>query len=167
MALFVWKRPRPTPIQSVAVVDEIQELEPASSATPFKIDVKAVKTVNKPSVSGGGASGVSMNVDGKEVSVGSSLGGRREVSRVRGYSVEDGVAVVDGDIVLGVPSTDAPSGFAELPRMALWQTSEIPYHIQPDVVQPGRILDASGLWAFRDCARDFACARIYSRAKSL
>jgi hypothetical protein len=58
------------------------------------------------------------------------------------FVVEDGVAVAQGDIVLGVPVTDEASGEALMPAMRLWPTSEIPFYIQPNVPSPDRIRQA-------------------------
>lgn len=64
------------------------------------------------------------------------------------YVLEDGLAVVEGDIVLGVPVDDgAPEeGQAVVPKMRLWPTRRIPYHIQPNLPDPDRVRQALALF---------------------
>jgi len=60
------------------------------------------------------------------------------------YRLEQGLMVVQGDMVAGVPSEDgAPeSGWVELSPVESWQNGVIPYHIQPGVPNPERIHQA-------------------------
>lgn len=60
------------------------------------------------------------------------------------YKIVDGMYIVQGDIMAGgiVPGDNPPpDGRVELDPLQLWG-NVIPYHIQPDVVNPGRIQDA-------------------------
>lgn len=66
------------------------------------------------------------------------------------FVVEDGHAVVEGDIVLGQPSQeDGPitEGHAVVPKMDLWPTRRIPYHIQPHLSDPDRVHQALALFS--------------------
>lgn len=61
------------------------------------------------------------------------------------YEIQsDGLVVVFGDIVLGVPKSEkmAAHGVVAPPALKLWDTVEIPYHIQPSVKNPERIKEA-------------------------
>lgn len=56
----------------------------------------------------------------------------------------DGLAIAYGDIILGTPTqeTKATHGVAAPPKLNLWQSSVIPYHIQPNLPNPERVLEA-------------------------
>jgi hypothetical protein len=60
------------------------------------------------------------------------------------FKVEDGLVTVAGDIVLGVPKTaDFPNqGWIDTPEFSIWESSEIPFHIQPALPNPERIYEA-------------------------
>lgn len=63
------------------------------------------------------------------------------------YRLEDGVAVVQGDIVIGEIVTEegaeAPdSGYVAMPSLKLWRSPVIPYYIQPSLRDPERVLHA-------------------------
>lgn len=61
------------------------------------------------------------------------------------YEIQaDGLVVTFGDIVLGAPKSEkmAMHGVIAPPVLKLWDTTEIPYHIQPTVKNPERILQA-------------------------
>lgn len=62
------------------------------------------------------------------------------------YTIDDGVAVTQGDIALGEFQPDALlkalSGAVKEPEIKLWPTREIPYFIQSEVSNKGRIQDA-------------------------
>lgn len=64
------------------------------------------------------------------------------------YEMSDGVAVVMGDVAIGKPTEpNAPdTGIAIVPPVRPWSTRVIPYHIQPDVVNPDRIQQALALF---------------------
>lgn len=64
------------------------------------------------------------------------------------FVVEDGVAVVHEDIVIGKPVGDDPpeEGWARVPKMRLWPTARIPYHIQPAVENPARVHEALAMF---------------------
>jgi Astacin (Peptidase family M12A) len=141
------------------LIDSDQEPQPASQnppqtdetadvskeATPVPLALQKAPGVqtspNQPTVS--------MTVEGKKVTVpaspstGAKLTGTPDV---REFTTQDGVAVIEGDIVLGVPTSGANRGYAQLPRLGLWSTNEIAYFIQPSVSDQGRILDALRLF---------------------
>lgn len=62
------------------------------------------------------------------------------------YTIDDGLAVVQGDIVIGKISPDTIltsfSGPAKEPSIKLWPTTEIPYYIQPNLRNPERVARA-------------------------
>ncbi|PWU17111.1 MAG: hypothetical protein C5B49_09530 [Bdellovibrio sp.] len=60
------------------------------------------------------------------------------------YVLDDGLAVVQGDVVIGRPTDPnaGATGQAVVPELHLWPTSEIAYHIQPGVPNPDRIVQA-------------------------
>jgi hypothetical protein len=69
-----------------------------------------------------------------------------------GYEVEDGVAVVEGDIVLGEPGSNQKySGFTQ--PLMLWPKGVVPFFIQGDVENSGRIIQA--ISAFVDSGISF------------
>ncbi len=61
------------------------------------------------------------------------------------YHLEQGLMVVQGDMVAGVPSEDSvpDSGWVEMSPVESWQNGVIPYHIQPGVPNPERIHQAA------------------------
>lgn len=59
------------------------------------------------------------------------------------FTVEDGLAVAMGDIVIGVPdSPELKDGVATLFKPDYWLTPEIPYAIDPELVAPERVMRA-------------------------
>jgi Astacin (Peptidase family M12A). len=63
------------------------------------------------------------------------------------FRVEDGLAIVDADIVLGEPAAGGPdSGYAAAPKLRLWESSRIPYYIQPSFDDPQRVLTAISMF---------------------
>lgn len=64
------------------------------------------------------------------------------------FKMENGLMVVQGDIVVGVPTReDVPStGLVEMPQLKLWPHGLVPFHIQPSVHNPERILQAVALF---------------------
>ena len=63
------------------------------------------------------------------------------------FKVEDGLAVVDADIVLGEPAAGSPeTGYAAAPKLRLWESSRIPYYIQPSFEDPQRVLTAISMF---------------------
>lgn len=60
---------------------------------------------------------------------------------------EDGLVMVDEDIILGELKPGSPAeGLVSPPELQLWPGGHIPYHIQPDVENPERILEALALF---------------------
>lgn len=69
-----------------------------------------------------------------------------------GYEVEDGVAVVEGDIVLGEPrSNQKYQGFTQ--PLMLWPNGVVPFFIQGDIENSNRIIQA--IAAFVDSGISF------------
>jgi hypothetical protein len=64
--------------------------------------------------------------------------------RAAKFKLEDGLVTIAGDIVLGVPKVpDFPSqGWIEIPEFAIWESAEIPFHIQPNLPNQDRIYAA-------------------------
>ncbi|MBY0316976.1 MAG: M12 family metallopeptidase [Bdellovibrionales bacterium] len=62
------------------------------------------------------------------------------------YKMEDGVAVVFEDVVLGQPQANAPA-YGRIPPIKTWEDGTIPIHIQPDVDHPDRVRQAMELFA--------------------
>ncbi len=55
---------------------------------------------------------------------------------------EEGLAIVDGDIVLGIPQGGEAQGIAAPPQIHLWPNGVIPFVINKDVPDIGRIIFA-------------------------
>lgn len=54
-----------------------------------------------------------------------------------------GFAIAYGDVLLGkIQEENVKSGYTAIPEIQLWPSSVIPYHIQPDVPHPERVLKA-------------------------
>lgn len=136
---------KPAPAHEAVATEEAEEPEAPTSQFPTPLPLKTSnKKLPAPPVAGSAPS-VSMNVAGKRIAIPARPRNSMpslDAPDVRKFRVEDGVAVIDGDIVLGVPSDGGTSGVAQVPSMKLWSTREIPYHIQPSVPNPGRVLDA-------------------------
>lgn len=64
------------------------------------------------------------------------------------YVMEEGLIVVQGDVVLGKPTNEnAPdSGWVKLTPMKTWPGATIAYHIQPDLPNPDRVNQAIALF---------------------
>jgi hypothetical protein len=76
------------------------------------------------------------------ISAAKNSGSKSDEAVVR-FKIEDGLAVVDGDMVLGELNPGAPqTGYAAAPALRLWESRRIPYFIQPEVDRPERILEA-------------------------
>ena len=64
------------------------------------------------------------------------------------YVLDEGIAVIQGDIAIGRPTSDdaGEKGLAEVPTMHLWPTNVIPYHLQADLSHPERVKEAIALF---------------------
>lgn len=58
------------------------------------------------------------------------------------YVVEDGVAVVNEDIVIGVPRSAKVRGSVAVESVQLWEGGVVPFHIQGDVPNKSEIIQA-------------------------
>jgi len=61
------------------------------------------------------------------------------------FRLEDGVAVVQGDVVVGALVDDdstVESGFVKMPSLNLWRSPVIPIYISPNLSDPHRVLEA-------------------------
>jgi|GEM_PF-1469940 len=65
------------------------------------------------------------------------------------YSIDEGLIIVQGDIVVGRPADDnfEDQGWVEVPKLRPWPSPIIPYHIQPDFQNPERIQEALQLFS--------------------
>jgi len=63
-------------------------------------------------------------------------------SRAVPFTNYNGMAIAYGDVILGVLKDNVQTGFVLAPEVGHWPTALIPYHIQPNVVKPNRILQA-------------------------
>lgn len=138
--LFLVLKKEPPPNESVEITaetpDTIQPLEPQNTkqtAVGMQIsDPPEAPIHQKPQIA------VSASPD-KDAEPGSILK----------YSLDEGLAVVNGDIVVGVPLTDngQDSGYVRAPELRLWPQRDIPYHIQPSVKNPERVEQALALFS--------------------
>jgi len=66
------------------------------------------------------------------------------------FRMEDGVAVVQGDLVVGELVEDdgtVETGYVKMPTLNLWRGSVIPYFIDPSLRDPERVLQAMELFS--------------------
>lgn len=65
------------------------------------------------------------------------------------YTLDGGLVVVHGDVVLGRPADDnAPEeGWVEMPPVRLWKSQVIAFYIQPNLSNPERVLEAIDLFS--------------------
>ncbi|MGZ3745097.1 MAG: M12 family metallopeptidase [Pseudobdellovibrionaceae bacterium] len=65
------------------------------------------------------------------------------------FRLEDGVAVVQGDVVVGelVNDNGAETGLVKVPHLSLWPSNVIPFYIQPNLQDPERVLRALELFS--------------------
>lgn len=66
------------------------------------------------------------------------------------FRMEDGVAVVQGDLVVGELVGDdgsVESGWVKMPTLQLWRSSMIPYFIDPGLRDPERVVKALELFS--------------------
>lgn len=64
------------------------------------------------------------------------------------YVIDNGIAVVQGDVAIGRPIGDKvpETGIAAVPSFQKWPSRTIAYYIQPDVVQPERVQMAMAMF---------------------
>ena len=64
------------------------------------------------------------------------------------YVLDEGVAVVQGDLVVGeiVDDDGSPSGLVKAPSIRLWPSRVIPFYIQPNLKEPERVMQALALF---------------------
>ncbi|MNK01180.1 Flavastacin precursor [compost metagenome] len=70
--------------------------------------------------------------------------GLAEKNKVLHFKTEDGMAIVDGDIVLG--QTSSPGGYAEVPGIILWPEGRVPFAIPSDLSAPARVVEAMSMF---------------------
>ncbi|MBY0554438.1 M12 family metallopeptidase [bacterium] len=62
------------------------------------------------------------------------------------YTIDDGLAVVQGDIIIGEVPRDkllkSLSGSVREPPLKIWPTTEIPVYVQPNLPNPERVTEA-------------------------
>jgi hypothetical protein len=61
------------------------------------------------------------------------------------FVIEDGVAVSMGDVVMGKPARAEP-GLTTMAKLQPWTSDEIAFHVQPDLPNPERVLQALRLF---------------------
>lgn len=73
---------------------------------------------------------------------------RKSKKPVLHYKIDDGIAVALGDVAIGAPTKEnfPEKGLAEISLPGGWGTNVIPYHIQPSISQPERVLEAIALF---------------------
>ncbi len=109
---------------------------PVSIETSFSKAVVVIEPTPKPPIA------VSMNVDGRIVSIAASKANPQEAPDSHEFFVEDGVAVVDSDMAVGSSTRTVLFGRARLPDVELWPTRKVPYYIQPNLENPARVQEA-------------------------
>ncbi|MEN0059961.1 MAG: M12 family metallopeptidase [Bdellovibrio sp.] len=67
-----------------------------------------------------------------------SQGNQQEVR----YKVEEGLAIINEDIVVGVPEGGRLEGRVQLEEIRLWPQGIVPFHIQADLDQKERVIEA-------------------------
>ncbi len=67
---------------------------------------------------------------------------KQKNERIISFDVFQGFAIAQGDILLGKVQEKVAHGHAEIPLTSKWPSSTIYYHIQPQVANPQRILQA-------------------------
>lgn len=73
---------------------------------------------------------------------------QKQNPKAAAFKLEDGLVTLAGDIVIGVPKVgDFPNeGWIEPPEFPLWESNEIPFHIQPNFTNSDRIYKAFELF---------------------
>lgn len=149
LAFFVLKPkslPQAPPEGSTETAYEVEASEPSSPSN------KSL-TREEPPVDQAQAQvpplGISMTVEGKTVNMPATTAAAhgQENLQLREFKTEDGVAVIDGDIVIGAPASGVQSGVAQIPTLQLWPSRVIPYFIQPSLQNPNRVHEALRMFA--------------------
>lgn len=133
IAYLVWPKLSETPDspESTSVVaNQSEDSEPAGESFPDEVtsafEMKPVQTVSE-------------TVPYEEpASPHDEVAAKNEVT----YVVQDGVAVVNEDIVIGVPRSARVQGSAALESVQLWEGGVVPFHIQGDVPNKSEIIQA-------------------------
>ncbi|AFX99765.1 M12 family metallopeptidase [Bdellovibrio bacteriovorus] len=131
---LLWPKPSESPDipQSASSIEhqESEDVETASDSEPGAVaSVFEMKTVQA----------VSESVPYEEPSSPhDEVSAKNEVT----YVVEDGVAVVNEDIVIGVPRSAKVRGSVALESVQLWEGGVVPFHIQNDVPNKSEIIQA-------------------------
>jgi len=114
------------PVASVKKDLDINEFRP-----------KSVEVVQENKINNSAAPGPSIKIEQKE---------KLAEQNLLTYVIDDGLAVVQGDIVIGEISRDkllkSLSGSVNEPPLNIWPTSEIPVYIQPNLPNPDRVTEA-------------------------
>src|ERR1035437_532628 len=65
------------------------------------------------------------------------------------YKMHGELMVVQGDLVVGTPTRDdAPeTGYVNMAPLKLWKDGKIPFHLQPNLSNPERVLEAIALFS--------------------
>ena len=143
---FYWKNDRETPkertpVRARAQVQSTPQTAPTlspSSALPQLATTKALAPASAPQL--------------QEISKNPENSRRKDVAK---FVLDEGLAVIQGDLVVGVPTEENPddAGLVLLPKIDPWRSNVIPYYIQPTVKNPERVLQALEL--FRGTAIQF------------
>src|SRR5665213_855753 len=64
------------------------------------------------------------------------------------FKLQNGLMIVQGDQVAGAPTRpDVPeTGLVQIPPVTLWPRGNVPYHIQPSVPNPERVMEAIAMF---------------------
>lgn len=125
--------------------DRLQE-RPVAKAPHRPVEAPPAEEATKPAASmpDSGEADVPVAAPAPQVVDGESKSGKP----VLPYKLENGMFIVQGDLVVGVPTREGvpTEGKVEVVPGAKWQGGVIPFHIQPDVVNPDRIYQAIAMF---------------------
>jgi hypothetical protein len=73
---------------------------------------------------------------------------KEKVPDATSYTMDEGLIVIQGDLVVGVPVDDnaEEKGYVKIPTVSRWASNVIPYYIQPNVKNPERVMEALQLF---------------------